>query len=282
MSFKGMSSRRFFTGLILGGLPVFFATGCSGLSTNFNTATNAQEHTVYSTDREQDIGASVAREIEKEFKLVDDPAVNVRVDRITARIAAVCDRRELVFVAKVIGDRVKPERDEKPVVNAVSLPGGYLYVFQGLLDYIKNDDQLAAVIAHEVGHVTARHSIKRIQASYVDLTAFIASLAVDHARFASAVGATSMALFFDYSQKDELEADALGVKYMKAAGFDPKGMTAMLEALDAYDKKQPIRPLSFGRTHPYIHQRLAAVDRLIAGDMSFRDWVRTTGEGPGK
>jgi len=261
-------------------MSVLVLSGCGGLSTNFNTATQQQESSVYSTDREQDIGASVAREIEKEFTLVDDPSVNARVDQITDRIAAVCDRKELVFVAKVIGDRKKSKREEKPVVNAVSLPGGYIYIFQGLLDYIKDDDQLAAVIAHEVAHVTARHSIKRLQASYASQAAFISAMMVD-GRLAGGINAATTAMFFHYSQADELEADALAVKYMKAAGFDPRGAVGMLEKLQDYDRKQPIRPLMLGRTHPYIHQRIASVERVITGELTFRDWVRTTGEGGG-
>ncbi|MEI6437971.1 MAG: Maf family nucleotide pyrophosphatase [Candidatus Omnitrophota bacterium] len=248
--------------------------GCSGLSSNFNTATGEQETTMYSAEREQEIGASAARELEKQYKLVDEPELNERVERILSRVAAVCDRQELVYVVKVVEEK-KPV--DEPMVNALSLPGGYVYVFKGLMNYIKNDDQLAAVIAHEVAHVTARHSIKRLQLSYGSLVAVLAALQVN-GNLAGGVNMATLSMFFDYSQQDELQADALGVKYMKAAGYDPEGMLRMLEALQEYDRKQPARAKSFGRTHPYVHQRLAAAGRVINNDLSFRDYIRSTGE----
>ncbi len=251
--------------------------GCSGLSTNFNTATGSQETSLYSTEREQEIGASVARDLENEYNLVEDMAVNERVERITRKISAVCDRQELVYIAKVLEEK-KPTED--PLVNAFALPGGYVYVFKGLLDRIKDDDQLAAVIAHEIGHVTARHSIKRLQASYGSMVALLAAMQVNSA-VAGGVSAATMAMFFDYSQEDELQADALGLKYMKAAGYKPAGVVSMLEILQEYDRQQPPRPKLNARTHPFIHQRIAAVNREIHQELTFRDYVRMTGEREG-
>lgn len=248
--------------------------GCGGLSSNFNTATNEQETTMYSTEREQELGASAQREIEKEYNVVLDAAMNERVDLIVKKIAGVSDRKELVYIGKVVEEK-KPVED--PLVNALSLPGGYVYVFKGLMDRIRDDDQLAAVIAHEIAHVTARHSIKRLQASYGSLVAVLAAMQVNGG-LAGGINMATMSMFFDYSQQDELQADALGVKYMKAAGYDPQGMLRMLEVLQDYDRKQPPRPKMFGRTHPYVHQRLAAVGRAITDDLSFRDYIRSTGE----
>jgi septum formation protein len=249
--------------------------GCSGLSSNFNTATNQQETTLYSTEREQELGASVAREMEKELKILDDVAMNERVETITRKVAAVCDRKELVYASKVVEEK---KIDDKPLVNAYALPGGYVYVFRGLLEYIKEDDQLAAVIAHEIGHVTARHSIKRLQMSYGSLVAVLAAMTYNGS-LAGGINAAVESMFFQYSQADELQADELGIKYMTAAGYDPKGMVRMLEALQEHDRKEPIRPKMFGRTHPYVHQRIAAAGRLIRNDLDFRDYVRMTGEG---
>jgi predicted Zn-dependent protease len=163
------------------------------------------------------------------------------------------------------------------MVNAFALPGGYVYVLKGLMDYIKTDDQLAAVIAHEVGHITARHSIKRLQASYGSIVAIIAAMQANGA-LAGGLNATLQTMLLEYSQEDELQADQLGIKYMRAAGFHPTEMAAMLERLQEYDRKQPIRQKSYGRTHPYVHQRIAAANRMVQGDLSYRDWVRLTGE----
>jgi septum formation protein len=255
---------------------MFTSSGCGGIATNFNTATDAQETSMYSTDSEQQIGASVALELEKKFKLVDDADLNMRVERITDKLVAVCDRKELVYITKIVEE--KDLKGEEPMVNAVSLPGGYVYVFKGLLDYIQTDEQLAAVIAHEIAHITARHSIKRLQASYGNL-ALVAGAIVS--RNGALIGGLSMAMdsmFLAYSQDDEIQADNLGIKYIKAAGYAPQGMIAMLESLQAYDRKQPIRQKMYGRTHPYTHQRIASAERMISGELSFRDYVRLTGE----
>jgi septum formation protein len=259
----------------LGLMIIFTVSGCGGISTSFNPATDRQETSMYSTDREVQIGAAVAQEIEKDFKIIDDEALNARAERITSRIVKVCDRKELVYITKVVEE--KDLKGEKPMVNAVSLPGGYIYVFKGLMDYIKNDDELAAVIAHEVGHITARHSIKRLQASYGNLALVVTAMATSSSA-AGGMAITLESLMLAYSQDDEIQADNLGIKYMKAAGFDPNGMVAMLEQLQEYDRKQPPRPKMYGRTHPYVHQRIASADRMVKGELSFRDYIRLTGE----
>ncbi|NLE65438.1 MAG: M48 family metalloprotease [Elusimicrobia bacterium] len=253
-------------------------SSCSGLSTSFNPATSSQETTIYSTDREVAIGAAVAREIEEGFVVVEDVPENERLGGVLGKLVPVVGRRDLVHVAKVIDPKEKDKKPGEDVVNAVSLPGGYVYVFLDLMRHVKEDDQLAAVVAHELAHVVARHSIKRLQASYANIVAVVSAMQVD-GRLAGGINAATNAMFFQYSQADELEADALGVKYLKAAGYDPGAMVRMLETLREYDRKQPIRPKYYGRTHPYVHQRIAAANQVITGEMSYRDWVRMTGEG---
>ncbi len=254
--------------------------GCSGIMTNFNTATNEQENTVYTTDDEQKVGDSVAQEFEKDYKPLTDVALNERVERIGRKIASVCDRKELVYIVKIVEkEKKKGDRgDDKPEVNAVSLPGGYVYIFKGLVDLVKSDDELAAVIGHEMGHIAARHAMKRLQASHAGLLAVLASIPAKSPDLSVGLSVAIDSLFIEYSQQDEMQADELGIKYLKAAGYDQRGMVTMLEKLQEYDRKQPIRPLSYGRTHPYTHERIANADRLIKGELSFRDWVRLTGE----
>jgi septum formation protein len=257
---------------------MFSGSSCSGLMTNFNTATNEQERTVYTTEDEQKVGDSVAREFEKLYQPLDDVALNTRVDRILARLAAVCDRKELIYSAKVVEPKEdKRKRNPEKEVNAVSLPGGYIYVFKDLADLIKSDDELAAVIGHEMGHITARHSMKRLQASHASLLLVLAAVPASPT-LAAGLSTAVDSMFLEFSQEDEMQADELGIKYMKSAGYDPQGMVKLLEKLQDYDRKQPIRPKSYGRTHPYTHERIANANRLTKGDLSFRDWVRLTGE----
>jgi len=104
-----------------------------------------------STQQEINMGRSAAREIEKQYGLVQDQALQERVARIGNRIAAISDRKDLPYAFKVL--------DVKEI-NAFALPGGFIYVCKGLIDYMPSDDELAGVIGHEVGHVVKRHTVQ--------------------------------------------------------------------------------------------------------------------------
>ena len=126
-----------------------------GCVSEYNLATGKEEILLYSTEKEIRLGRSIARQVEKEYKILNDPQIRRRVEKIGEKIAAVSDRKDIIYYFQVL-DKEEP--------NAVSLPGGYIYLNKGLVD-IATDDELACVIAHEVVHVVARHSMKKLQAS---------------------------------------------------------------------------------------------------------------------
>ncbi|MCK5084001.1 MAG: M48 family metalloprotease, partial [Candidatus Omnitrophica bacterium] len=161
-------------------------------------------------------------------------------------------------------------------INAVSLPGGYVYVFRGLIEKVDNDDELAGVIAHEVGHITARHGVKRMQNAYAALILQVASTQTN-ARVAGGVNFALNSLFLEHSKQDEFEADRLGVKYLKKAGYNPKAMVAFLEKLKIEKEKAPRNRYSYWRTHPYLSQRISVVNQEITGKLEFRDYLNLTG-----
>jgi septum formation protein len=144
-----------------------FSSILCGCSSEYNLVTKQEEKYYYNTDKEVQMGQSIDRQIEKEYKPAQDPLIQKRVEDIGKKIAAVSDRKEIDYHFKVLNE------DE---VNAVSLPGGYVYIFNGLIDKMDSDDELAGVIAHEVGHIVARHSIKKLQAmqSYSILRVLVA------------------------------------------------------------------------------------------------------------
>ena len=127
----------------------------SGCATEYNVATQEEETYYYSADKEVQMGRSIAEQVEKEYKLTDDPLIQKRVEDIGRKIAGVCDRKEIDYHFKVL---------EGEEVNAFSLPGGFIYLNSALVEKAAGDDELAGVLAHEVGHVVARHSIKKLQA----------------------------------------------------------------------------------------------------------------------
>ncbi len=255
----------------VGTVPLFlmamvFCSGC--FTTQYNLATNQQETLIYDTEKEIAIGTSYASQINKKMDINTDVDINERVQNILNKIVSVCDRQELVYFIKII--------DSKEL-NAVSLPGGYIYVYKGIIDEADNDAQIASVIAHEVGHINARHSIKRLQAAYgATVLQVVAAVAAPEV-----AGGTNLALntiFTEYSQEDEYEADKLAIKYMKKAGYDPHEMITFFEKLQKEEEESPIRTKSYWKTHPNATKRMANVRKEITGKLEFRDYVILTEE----
>lgn len=240
----------------------------SGCASEYNLATKQQETLLYGTEKEVAIGEAVAAKMEEEYEIVADVDVNERVQGILDRIVAVCDRKDIVYFIKVV---------DKDIINAVSLPGGYIYIFKEVVEKAENDDQLASVIAHEVGHITARHSVKRIQNIYGAL--ILQGLASQsNARVAQGVNLALTSLFMEYSQQDEFESDRLAVKYLRKAGYKPEEMANFLEILKKEEEKEPIRQYSYWRTHPFISQRISVVNQEVTGKLEFRDYLNLMGE----
>lgn len=237
----------------------------SGCSTEYNLATRQQEVYFYSTDKEVSIGQAIDREIMRKYKLVDDPLVQTRVEDIGKRIVAVCDRKEIDYHFKVL------QNDE---VNAVAMPGGFIYIFSGLIEKIENDDQLAAVLAHEVAHIVARHNIKRLQA-LMGYSLFQTALLVASGRTEAAITADAIftQLLLGYSREDELLADQLAARYLKLAGFNPHAMIGFLDRLQQIDRKRPLQPKNYFKTHPYISDRKRVVKMELGESIDFSDYI---------
>ena len=240
----------------------------NGCSTEYNLATQQQETLIYGTDKEVSIGDAVSVRMEQQYDVVTDVDVNERARRVLDRITAVCDRKDIVYFIKVL---------DKDTMNAISLPGGYVYIFKGLYDELKTDDQIAGVVAHEVAHITARHAVKRIQNAYGAM--ILQGLATQsNTKVAQGVNFALISLFSEYSQQDEFEADRLGVKYLKKAGYDPNAMVQVLVKLREDQEKDPAREYSYWRTHPFIPQRISVVNQAITGKLDFKDYLNLMGE----
>jgi len=236
-----------------------------GCSTEYNIATKQEEVFYYSTDREVKIGESIAQQVEKEYKFAEDPLVQKRVEDIGKKIVSVCDRKDIDYHFKVIEDEE---------VNAFSLPGGFVYVNKGLVDKVANDDELACVLAHEVSHIVARHSIKKLQAimGYSILRLLTAPIP-GTGQVGNAADIAFTEIMVGYSREDELLADQLASRYAKLAEYDPHGMITFLQKLEEINRRKPARPYSYLKTHPYVPDRIRTVKQELGERIDFTDYI---------
>ncbi|MBN2119902.1 MAG: M48 family metalloprotease [Candidatus Omnitrophica bacterium] len=240
--------------------------GC--ITTEYNTATHQQDIFFYSTEKEVNLGRNVSKSVENKLPIFKDPRITNKIFEIGRMVSDVCDRKEINYYFGVI--------DEKDEINAASLPGGYIYVYRGLLDMLDNDDQIAFVLAHEIGHIVARHHIKKLQAALGYNFLLLAASQVPSSGNIS--GAQGVDLIFatimsEYSQEDELLADELAVKYTEKAGFDPKEGINVLNKLREKNREEKPRPISYFRTHPYISQRIRSIKQLLGLPLEFQDII---------
>lgn len=247
--------------------------GGSGCATTYNPGTSQEELILIDTDREVRMGAAIARQIEssKEFTLSNDPIILERIDRLGHQLAAMSDRKELTYHFFLL------EWDE---VNAFALPGGYIYVSRKLVDLAQDDDELASVLSHEIGHVVAKHSIKRLQAAIgADLVQILlATTGGQDARTRRGAQLALGHLFLAHSRQDELQADTLGVRYLQRAGFNPERAITFLERMQQHQRKQPVRPFSYARTHPHFDDRIRVVKQAVRGQVEFEDYINMSPE----
>lgn len=247
-------------------LSVALFCGCS-VSREYGVLSHKEDVYFYSTEREEAIGKSIAKEVKKEFQVSVDPIDMERVERVIRRIAAVSDRQEVSYHAFVI--------NKEDVKNAFSLPGGYVYVFKDLLDALKTDDELAFVIAHELGHIVARHHIKRLQAAWSMNLLILASAtqAKDSPDLLPGLSGALTFILSGFSQKEELEADSLAVKYTQSAGYKPESAVSVLDKLWQFKKKERTYPYSYVKTHPDTGLRIKSVKESLGLPLEFKDYI---------
>ncbi|MFH1259297.1 MAG: M48 family metallopeptidase [Elusimicrobiota bacterium] len=241
-----------FKRLILIFLPVIFLCGCAMI---YNPATEKRDIVFIDTQNEVSLGKMINSNISKDFKISQDKTLNQRVKEIGEKIVVVCDRQDLDYQFGVVEDEE---------LNAFSLPGGFIYANSGLLK-AANDDELAGVMAHEIGHVVARHSIKHLQTALgfniVMAIAFNQSSAVD---VYNAVNVVYNLMSLGYSREDERQADKLAVIYAFKAEYNPRGILTFFAKLKEEEKKDGgVNVPVFMRSHPAIEERIKNIEKEI-------------------
>jgi beta-barrel assembly-enhancing protease len=211
----------------------------------------------YSIEKEIALGKSLAQEVERTSKVIDDPVIAEYVNRVGQNLVKHSDA-QVPFTIKVI------DSDE---VNAFALPGGFFFVNTGLILAAENESELAGVMAHEIAHVAARHGTR--QATRAEIANW-ASLPLIFLGGWAGYGirqAAGLALplgFLKFSRGFEEEADYLGVQYMYAAGYDPNGMVTFFERIQAKEKHKPGAVSKAFSTHPQTPERIDRAQKEIA------------------
>ncbi len=220
--------------------------------------TDRSQFIIVSASQEVSMGAQAAQQVKQKEHVSQDKAAGSRVRGIGERIAKVANRPDFKWEFTVI---------EKQDLNAFCLPGGKVFVYTGLLALVESDDELAAVMGHEIGHALARHGAERMSMSMAtQLGGQVASAAIGMQNpayaqlFNTAYGAgAQVGVLLPFSREQESEADYLGLILMTQAGYDPGAAVTFWQKMAAKSKGKA--PPAWLSTHPADEDRIAAIEK---------------------
>ncbi len=228
-------------------------------SCSVNPATGEQQFTAFMpAGQEASVGASEHQKVEQAYGKFMTGSIATYVSQIGSEVAKNTERNDVQYKFNVI---------DSPIVNAFAIPGGYVYMSRGLLALANSEAEVAAVLGHEIGHITARHSAERMsQGMLVGLGAAVLSAAVGSSAVSQAANVGSDLYIKSYSRGQEHQADELGVRYLSRATYDPAAMASFLKSLDAQTKldqqlagaQGTESQFNYFSTHPLTADRIAA------------------------
>lgn len=246
---------------------------CFGLLTAcaINPATGDLDFVTMSEEGEIELGKKQNEEFIEGMPIWQDDELNAYVNAVGQRVAKTSDRPDIDYHFVIVDDEA---------VNAMAFPGGYIYIFRGMMTFLKSEEELAAVLAHEVAHVTARHSIRQ-KSSKVgkDIGDVIASIFSVLTTGTTVLGEVSnlysTAAFLGYGREYELEADQFGAKYLHAAGYDPQAMIKVIGFLKDQERFSKQREKDSGQKPRAYHGVFSSHPR---NDQRLREVVAAAGE----
>ena len=217
-----------------------------------NPVTGKAEFMLLSDEDEIKMGQQTDPEIKRMYGVYTDHDLEVYVASLGNQMARISHRPNLNYEFKIM---------DSPAINAFAVPGGYVYLTRGILAYLDNESQLAGVIGHEIGHITARHSAQqysKAQLAQVGL-GLGAMVSENFAGLAQLAGQGLSLLFLKFSRDNERQADQLGVEYSSKVGFDAREMGHFFETLDRMQDDNKGGLPFFLTTHPNPENRVGAV-----------------------
>ncbi len=225
-----------------------------------NPVTGKQDFVVLSEEQEIQMGREYNAQILRQYQIYEDEKIQNYVQSIGESLAKKSHRPNLIYRFTVL---------DSPEINAFALPGGYIYINRGLMAYMSSEEELAAVLGHEIGHVTARHSVRQYSQAQL-MGVLSAAIEINSGRTAGDLAnLASGALLSGYGREMELEADDLGAQYIYQDGYSPQGMydvLAVLKDQEIYSKKvakqRGIEPRNYHgvfASHPSNDKRLQEI-----------------------
>ena len=203
---------------------------------------------------EIELGTQLAAQIEEEQRLHSNRRLQSYIQDVAATLIpfALEDRPGIDYHVKVLND---PEE-----INAFAVPGGFLYVYSGLLLIAEDEAEIAGVLAHEIGHIVGRHSINQLAARF-GMELLITLALGEDLELLGQIGASLVSARF--SRDDEREADTFGVRYAIEAGYDPRGLLRFFEKLKKLEARRRSDLENLFASHPPTDERIRRIERLL-------------------
>ncbi|HEU4523250.1 MAG TPA: M48 family metallopeptidase, partial [Thermoanaerobaculia bacterium] len=231
-------------------LIVMLSVACST-----NPVTGDREFNIVSEAQELQMGREAHQQVVQQFGVYDEkPELNRMVETIGRRLAANSDRPDLPWTFTLL---------DTPMVNAMALPGGYIYITRGMMERMNSEDELAGVLGHEIAHVTARHAAQRISRAQLAQFGMLLGAVVAGPQAMQQYGQLAelavTLLFQRYSRGQETQADIVGTGYMAESRFNPIGAERMLMTLQRLDKSESSAIDRYFQSHPDPAKRVRDV-----------------------
>ena len=223
-----------------------------------NPATGKRQLALITESQELAMGKQASQEVAQTLGLVDNQELQALVHRVGKPLAADSERPNLPWEFHVVED---------PTPNAFALPGGYIYVTRGMITLMTSEAQLASVLGHEIGHVTARHSVTQMsQQQLAQIGLGVGSiLSPTVYQLSQALGTGLQLLFLKHSRDDERQADQLGFRYISAHDYDVREFGRVFESLARTSKKEGGSPVpDWLSTHPAPEERVETAATRVA------------------
>jgi len=253
-------------------LKIILQIACLSWALTFalQTATiHVAQAVIFSRQSEIDLGRSVAKQVEKQYGLVNDPELQARVAKIGARLAAVSDRPDMPYTFKVLNGKE---------INAFAAPGGPVYLFKGLADAMPSDEELAGIIGHEIGHIVKKHVLTNIERAMVAQLLLLGIGIAGGGMPAMLPSMAMSAVMAGFSRNVEEQADHLSVIHTMRAGFNP------YSTLIAMEKLKDVSPEKGGQVgelfidHPHTQDRINYIRDQIVNDFKVRPLATESGK----